>query len=156
MCLCISERLCWSVWRCVYLSLSITSVSLLIAEWTPCRLHGLYCDYHPHTDAHTHMHTDILCDTHKRRDTHNEIFAITYSEMWNLSPVFQEVSVYGLLYFPVSLYMCVRASVHLLSVCKSSQICVSISVLCYVCVPAACLSSAPALNEYVSAAHVNC
>ena len=38
---------------CVYLSLSSTSVSLLIAEWTPRRLHRLYCDYH-HLVVHPH------------------------------------------------------------------------------------------------------
>lgn len=42
MCMCV-------VHVCVRADLShaITAVSLLIAEWTPCRLHRLYCDYHP-------------------------------------------------------------------------------------------------------------
>lgn len=63
MCRCSSEclRSCVWVWLCIYLSVSITSVSLLIAEWTPRSLHGLHCDYH-HLLAHPHnnTHTDLL------------------------------------------------------------------------------------------------
>lgn len=70
MCRCISERLCLFVWvqLCIYLSVSITSVSLLIAEWTPCSLHGLHCDYH-HLLAHPHMHT-VVSRAHTTHKAH--------------------------------------------------------------------------------------
>lgn len=58
----------------LFSSLTITSVSLLIAEWAPCRLHRLHCDYHSalvqtHRNTFTWMQTLIVQNTNTHHYT---------------------------------------------------------------------------------------
>lgn len=82
---------------------------------------------HRRTHTYTHAHRHSMWYTQTQKPTMRYLQKYT-AEMWNKPPADQEVSVCELLYFPVSLYMCVRASVHL-------WVCVNLhrSVCLYLC-----------------------
>lgn len=168
MCQWMSVLVCVHVCLWIYLSLSITSMSLLIAEWTPCSLHRLYCDYHhsvvhPHRNTHMHHSTETYTCINTQKDNPHTLHSVFFQICLKVERMFISskcVDAWSSYSSMCVFSFCVYSSGHSwMSVNLHRSVCpflYSPMCLCMrVCV-LACLSSAPAVNEYVSAAHVNC
>lgn len=95
----LSTEVCVSVRvLCIYLSLCITSVSLLIAEWTSCSPYRLDCDYH---NLAVHPHQRVQ-GPGQNQCSHIDCWHTNLPQL----PV-RSAQYYGLLMRPQGVYVCV-------------------------------------------------